>query len=162
MSRLPEFLRHLEQSKEVHLKKNTDYSVEDDPLSNFHQTAYLLTWFEDCDVFHIPYVNHIGTKLSRLGNLLQKGRDKPNNESIEDTFLDLLTYVNLWWCDYERQFGTEAIRGGIRLQPSPSGGVAYQEQRDIGETKLSEGKRTTEGGSLQTEGHSRRTTPDKS
>jgi hypothetical protein len=84
--------------KEIHEKKNKDYATDENPLQNFHRSALVMEWFND--PADKPYVALIVTKLARLAVLLSS-KDKPNNESVEDSFLDLTTYCNLWWCDYD-------------------------------------------------------------
>lgn len=90
--RIPEFIELLEQSKAIHLKKNKDYANENNPFSNFERSAELISWFKGST--DKAFVALIGTKLARIAEL-RDGR-VPNNESLEDSFLDLLTYVGLW------------------------------------------------------------------
>lgn len=64
-----------------------------DNHENFKRSAEIASWFRhDRDK---AYAVLIGTKLARLGSLLSK-ESKPNNESIEDTFVDLINYCALW------------------------------------------------------------------
>lgn len=107
MSRIPEFLSALEIMKEVHLKKNEDYSTESNPFSNFDESEHFLKLFPKPrdGAFAWP----IGTKLARLSTLLNK-EGIPNNESIEDTFIDLANYLLLWRADYiNRQIKNQLI-----------------------------------------------------
>ena len=74
-------------------KKRADYSPGEDRFSNFKFTAHLLEHFtRDED---LPYVALIGTKLSRLSELLRPGRH-PFNEPVKDSFIDLINYCILW------------------------------------------------------------------
>jgi hypothetical protein len=41
-------------------------------------------------------------KIARLSNLLNTGK-RPNNESIEDSFLDGINYLKLAYCNYLEQ-----------------------------------------------------------
>lgn len=76
----------------IHDKKNQDYSAAG-YYENFERAAELISWFnKDEDK---TFVNHIATKLARLATLLNSDRE-PNNESIDDSFLDLATYCLLW------------------------------------------------------------------
>lgn len=93
MSRIPQFLKLLEQSRLIHEKKNQDYATSDNPYSNFEFAASLAKEFSN-DVDKV-FATLVGVKIARLGNL-QGAIIKPQNESIEDTFLDLFTYVGLW------------------------------------------------------------------
>lgn len=72
------------------VSKAADYSNEDS-LSNFKAVANIcqLTPEQVC-------LTMIGVKVARLGVLLQ-GK-KPNNESIEDSILDLQNYSFLLYC----------------------------------------------------------------
>lgn len=97
------FVKHLGMMHHIHSKKQQDYAAEK-WNDNFTRTAEILAWF------HNPidgvYAGLIGVKLARLANLLNKefdGKDGPVNESILDSFLDLTTYCNLFWCDYEQR-----------------------------------------------------------
>lgn len=90
--RIPEFIELLEQSKAIHLKKNQDYANESNPFSNFERSSLLMEWFSNPT--DKSFVALIGTKLARIAEL-SDGRT-PNNESLDDSFLDLLTYVGLW------------------------------------------------------------------
>jgi hypothetical protein len=90
--RIPEFIDLLEQSKAIHLKKNADYANASNPFSNFERSAELINWFNNST--DKAFVALIATKLARIAEL-SDGRS-PNNESLDDSFLDLLTYVGLW------------------------------------------------------------------
>lgn len=73
--------------------KRADYTSGIDNHQNFKRSEELQSWFVD-DIDK-PYVVLIGTKLARLASLLEQGR-VPNNESIEDSFKDLINYCGLW------------------------------------------------------------------
>jgi hypothetical protein len=90
--RIPEFIELLDASKAIHLKKNKDYANASNPFSNFERSAELVSWFSSKN--DKSFVALIGTKLARIAEL-RDGR-VPNNESLDDSFLDLLTYVGLW------------------------------------------------------------------
>lgn len=84
-----------EKCLKLSIGKRQDYvTVPDkDNHENFKRSAEVASWFKnDRDK---PYAVLIATKLARLGSLLSK-EDKPNNESIEDTFIDLINYAALW------------------------------------------------------------------
>ena len=90
---IPEFVELLDKMKVIHEKKNQDYSAKDVPFENFERSSMLASWFNN-DVDK-AFVVLIGTKLARLATLLNSNA-QPNNESIEDSFLDLTTYCALW------------------------------------------------------------------
>ena len=85
----------LKRSIEIHLKKREDYASDptNDPYENFDRSNYIASWFPS---HYVSFAVLIGTKLARLGSLLVSGR-KPNNESIDDSFLDLITYCALFY-----------------------------------------------------------------
>lgn len=86
-----EFLQLLEKMKEVHKKKNDDYT-SGGCFENFERVAELQSWFKnDIDK---AFVGFIAVKLARLGSLL--GRKDPQNESIIDSLEDLSIYCGLW------------------------------------------------------------------
>ena len=90
--RIPEFIELLDASKAIHLKKNQDYANANNPFSNFERSAELISWFSD--PVDKSFIALIGTKLARIAEL-SDGRT-PNNESLDDSFLDLVTYCGLW------------------------------------------------------------------
>lgn len=93
MPPIKEFVELLDKMRDIHAKKNADYAQEYSPFENFERSALISSWFESDD--DKVYVVLISTKLARLATLLNKN-GKPNNESIEDSFLDLTTYCGLW------------------------------------------------------------------
>lgn len=95
------FLNLLEKMKEIHEKKGNDYSAEGF-YQNFKQSASIAEWFSD--PVDKSFAVLIGTKLSRLGNLLSSEDKEVMNESIEDTFLDLTVYCALW-ASYRKEKG---------------------------------------------------------
>lgn len=85
----------LDKGKSLLNKKAQDYTEnsELDRYQNFQRSAELISWFRyDQDR---AYVALIGTKLARLAALLNTHKE-PNNESIEDSFVDLVNYCALW------------------------------------------------------------------
>ncbi len=91
----------MDKSKSIHLKKRADYTTNPDvnPHENFERANEIISWFPP---EYSSYASHIGTKLARLGSLLSTGKE-PNNESLEDTFLDLVTYCGLIYDFYKRK-----------------------------------------------------------
>lgn len=90
--KIDKFNTLLQKMKEIHDSKRKDYAGED-PLENFTRASVLNSWFtNDTDKV---YATLIGIKLARLANLLSNNQT-PNNESIEDTFIDLANYVLIW------------------------------------------------------------------
>lgn len=80
----------LDKMKEISDSKRHDYASEDDPYLNFTQVADVSGLTVD-QVFLVWAV----TKVVRLGQLV--GHDKiPNNESIDDSIIDLANYSALW------------------------------------------------------------------
>lgn len=97
---IPGFKETLDKVLELHVKKNSDYATKENPFSNFDFTAETLKEFKNSR--DQAFVWPIATKLSRLGNLLSNDKN-PNNESIEDSFDDIITYTILWKLDYIRR-----------------------------------------------------------
>lgn len=91
--RIPDFIESLETMREVHLKKNRDYATADSPFSNFDFAEFIIKHFsnERDKVF----VTFIATKLARLATLLSSDR-VPDNEPVNDSFIDIANYVLLW------------------------------------------------------------------
>ena len=90
---IPQFVARLDRAKSIHQKKNDDYAGNSNPFENFERAALLITWFND--PVDKAFVSLIGTKLARLATLLNK-KESPNNESISDSFDDLMIYCGLW------------------------------------------------------------------
>lgn len=88
----------LSRIQDIHSKKNEDYSSAGKSFENFDRTELLISWFNHNK--DKVYINHIATKLARLATLLNK-TGEPNNESIDDTMLDLCTYCILWYANYQ-------------------------------------------------------------
>lgn len=101
--RLPEFAETLDKMQEVYSSKNADYATSgsDNPFYNFDMTRSILSQFHDDrdKVFVWPIAN----KLARLIIILNS--KKINNESVEDSLIDIANYVVLWKCDITRRKG---------------------------------------------------------
>ncbi len=93
-------LDDLKAIEELHRRKNDDYANDANPFLNFDQCSEVLSWFKNPE--DLAFVWPIANKLSRLANLLSDGRT-PNNESIDDSLLDIATYVLLWKADIKRR-----------------------------------------------------------
>jgi hypothetical protein len=89
MSRNPKFDAYLENMREIHDKKNSDYADDANPYSNFEGAARIAGVTVDT-VFHVL----LGVKMERLRQLVS-GKE-PNFESLDDTVLDLANYAALW------------------------------------------------------------------
>lgn len=93
--------KDFEKRMEIRWKKGYDYAkVEGDILSNFKVMADLEKIL-DKHGYSIPIDRpcgvalwHLLHKIIRLLNLLNKGTD-PQNETINDTFLDMSNYTDL-------------------------------------------------------------------
>ena len=77
-----------EKMRDIMLSKGNDYANED-RLSNFKLAGSIcgLTPEQNC-------LSLIATKVARLGVLL-KEKSEPNNESIEDSLVDMANYTLL-------------------------------------------------------------------
>jgi hypothetical protein len=93
----PKFHAALKRMAEIHDKKSADYATSTDRYSNFKEAAATAGVTVD-DVFAVL----IGIKLARLKELIKAGKT-PNNESIQDTRLDLAVYSVLWLSYHEPQ-----------------------------------------------------------
>lgn len=88
-----EFISILDKSKEIHDRKNQDYTSGTNVDENFERVAELTNWFNNS--IDKSFASFIAVKLARLASLLNKS-NAPNFESIDDTFVDLVTYAGLW------------------------------------------------------------------
>lgn len=71
------------------ISKAGDYSQDSDRLSNFKLAGSIIGLSPEMNCLSL-----IATKVARLGVLLKDSK-VPNNESIEDTILDLANYTIL-------------------------------------------------------------------
>lgn len=89
----PKYDALLARMQEMHDRKSQDYASDANRYSNFEFAGMLGAMFSiPAD---IAFAVLIGVKLARLGELKGKGKT-PNNESVEDSFLDLAVYASLW------------------------------------------------------------------
>lgn len=72
--------------------KRADYSSSS-IHENFERSESVIAWFKE-DIDKV-FVTLIATKLARLAVLLSSDKE-PNNESINDSFKDLVNYCALW------------------------------------------------------------------
>ena len=84
------FEQLLSDMRELHARKNHDYAKDVNPYSNFEEAAELAGCSVDT-VFRVL----IGVKLARLKELLGSGKS-PQNESVQDSRMDLTMYAALW------------------------------------------------------------------
>jgi hypothetical protein len=106
---IPNFINNLEKYKELHRKKNEDYSGDKGAFFNFEFCDYVSSLFTNSR--DKVYAVFLSVKLARLAVTLSS--KQVQNESIEDSFDDLIIYANIWKCDYmERQKnrGNAAVR----------------------------------------------------
>jgi len=101
--RNPQFNEVLELMAEIHDKKNEDYASDKDPFSNFSGVAEM-TGLETDKVFQVM----IGIKMERLKQLVGTGK-VPNNESVDDTILDLANYAAIWLAYRKREYEAEEL-----------------------------------------------------
>ena len=109
------FLDLLEQMKKTHESKTEDYASAGF-YENFERQAIINSWF--ITSIDKVFSTMIAVKLARLATLLNK-TTLPNNESIDDSFLDLTVYCGLWASyhksqkKWKKETITCALCGGI-------------------------------------------------
>jgi len=118
---------------EIHLKKRADYTTKPDenPYENFDRANKIISWFPD---EYKSFASHIGTKLARLGSLLQSGRT-PNNESLDDSFLDLVTYCALAYGYYKSRPANQASKEILEVFGISAATKGLPVSKDIYESK---------------------------
>lgn len=97
---IPDLIESLRKIEELHKKKNDDYANSSNPFFNFDHSALGLSLFKNPQ--DQAYVWPIYTKLARLSNILNR-KEPAINESVEDSLLDIATYVLLWKADLKRR-----------------------------------------------------------
>lgn len=80
----PEYLKLLDELRELHLKKSADYGTGKDPFANCRSGAEF-----GVDPW-IGVMIRANDKVQRIKSFLQNGTLK--NESVEDSLLDLAAY----------------------------------------------------------------------
>jgi len=96
MPMIPGFVDTFDYLKELHRKKNDDYSGNFGAFFNFDFCEYVSSLFNNGK--DRVYAVFVAVKLARLAVTLNSGA--VNNESIEDSFNDLICYANIWKSDY--------------------------------------------------------------
>jgi len=96
------FNEFVELMENTLIKKGNDYANED-RLSNFKLAGSVcgLSAEQNC-------LSLIATKVARLGVLLKT--NKPNNESIQDSVLDLACYATLLYMIIDEKSKTQGIQ----------------------------------------------------
>jgi len=84
--RNPTFKKLLDEMLALHERKSHDYANDGNPYSNFEAAARFAHVTVD-QVFEVL----LGIKYARLWELIRAGKT-PNNESIEDTLIDINVY----------------------------------------------------------------------
>lgn len=100
MPRIPEFQETLKKMNQVHISKNADYANDANPFFNFDAVNMMINMFKDNR--DRTYAHFVANKFARLANLLNSGKPA-NNESLQDTLVDLANYAILWKCDISRR-----------------------------------------------------------
>ena len=85
----PKFDALLARMADLHDRKSADYACDENRYSNFESAAATAGCSTD-----LVFAVLIGIKLARLKELA-KGKE-PNNESVQDSRLDLAVYSALW------------------------------------------------------------------
>jgi hypothetical protein len=70
--------------------KNEDYAKDSDPYSNFRFAAQAAGITTEQGILYL-----IGVKLARLENLISVPDEQVNNESLDDTIMDLTNYAGI-------------------------------------------------------------------
>ena len=91
---IPGVVETFDKLKELHLKKNQDYTgTSQNPYFNLDVAESLHSLFKnDADKV---YATMLGIKLGRIAELLNS-RNTANHESVEDSFDDLIVYSAIW------------------------------------------------------------------
>lgn len=77
----------------IHDKKKIDYASPGNDFENFQRASLVASWFKNDD--DKVYATMLTIKLARLATLLNS-TEQPQNESITDSFIDLVNYAALW------------------------------------------------------------------
>lgn len=78
-----------ERGLELIKRKNADYAASNDPYKNFRASEAMGIKLE------MGVLIRMADKMARIGNALQSGSVAVQDESVEDTLLDLMNYSNI-------------------------------------------------------------------
>lgn len=82
--------------REIHARKNADYSRAPEGGSAYSNFLFASTVAQGfTNPMDRVFATLVGIKLARIQELTRPGR-APQNESLEDSFLDLAVYTALW------------------------------------------------------------------
>jgi hypothetical protein len=95
MPTIPGVVETYDFLKKLHKIKNDDYSGDNGAFFNFQFADYVASIFKGTR--DRVYAVVIGIKIARLSVVMYK---PANNESVEDTFNDLINYACIWKSDY--------------------------------------------------------------
>lgn len=115
----PKYDAVLAKMAELHDRKSQDYASDANRYSNFEFAGQLGALFTH--PVDIAFATLIGVKLARLGELKGKGK-AAQNESVQDTQMDLAVYASLW-ASYDggseaAEYEGPAREGPARDEPS--------------------------------------------
>ncbi len=83
--------------------KGEDYASTEDRLGNFKRISLAAkTLGVDVNTAHGYAMFMVLLKIDRINNLLNNNKT-PNNEGVEDSFLDGINYLKLSYCCYKDQ-----------------------------------------------------------
>lgn len=77
----------------IHEKKNRDYSELENAYSNFEYSAKVAAQFTN--IIDRVFAVLVSTKMARIAELTKPGKI-PNNESLDDSYLDMAVYAAIW------------------------------------------------------------------
>ncbi len=104
----PIFYDLLDKMAEIHDKKSHDYASNNDPYGNYYFAGQLSQLFAS-SYKDAGFVGRLAEKLYRLANL-ESNSKIPQNESVEDTEIDICVIVILW-------MSSRRDRRAIKLHP---------------------------------------------
>lgn len=101
----------LNEAKSILNKKAHDYTSGDTTrFENFERQALVSSWFKN-DIDKV-FACMVTVKLARLASCLDS--KIPNNESIEDSFVDLINYCALW-ASWRSSWGLQVPSGEQKI-----------------------------------------------
>lgn len=85
-----------ERMIEITKKKNADYSgAGADPFNNFRHVKNFIH-LESVDLVAVGFMTRMSDKFSRIGSFISNGTLQVEDESVQDTLLDLANYSALF------------------------------------------------------------------
>jgi|SRR5579885_2116077 len=106
---LSSLARNFERAMKLAEDKNADYASQEDPFRNFRKTSEIAGLTVEQGI-----LVRLGDKISRISNLLRTKESRVKSESIEDTIIDAMNYLNIMLTWIQSQEPKDTDKGNLK------------------------------------------------